>query len=330
MAVTIQTRRDSAADWTTANPVLALGEIGIEVDTDNAKYGDGVTPWNSLSYWLEPAGIPQPGSVDGGVLRWESIPGEWQASNAIIIDDAARVGVGGAAVNRIFEITDSVPALRMNDTDMAGLFSEIIMASGRTSFRADQGNVEAGHYMDFFVGGTERMRIDSAGNLLVAKTSTAASVAGCEFSVNGAVIAAQNNISIFNRVAHGGDAVIQFRLSNTQAGGINANTAGLPIFTAPSDVRLKDNIQDAPDRLAEVMALRPVTYTMKSTGEAGEGFIADEVEQVWPDYVERGDDGYKVLRGLDTTHSRFIKAMQQQQAIIDDLTARLKALENSN
>ena len=67
MAVTIQTRRDSAADWTTANPVLALGEIGIEVDTDKAKYGDGVTPWTSLDYWLDPDALPD--GTNGQIIR---------------------------------------------------------------------------------------------------------------------------------------------------------------------------------------------------------------------------------------------------------------------
>lgn len=47
---TIQLRRDTAANWTTANPVLAEGEVGIETDTRKQKFGDGSTAWNSLSY----------------------------------------------------------------------------------------------------------------------------------------------------------------------------------------------------------------------------------------------------------------------------------------
>jgi hypothetical protein len=43
-------RRDSAADWTSNNPVLLLGEPGIETDTRKIKYGDGATAWNSLGY----------------------------------------------------------------------------------------------------------------------------------------------------------------------------------------------------------------------------------------------------------------------------------------
>ncbi len=50
MAVTIQVRRDTAAAWTAANPVLAAGELGFETDTTYYKIGDGTTAWNSLAY----------------------------------------------------------------------------------------------------------------------------------------------------------------------------------------------------------------------------------------------------------------------------------------
>lgn len=50
MAVQIQFRRGTASAWTTANPTLAEGEMGIETDTDQFKIGDGLTAWTSLSY----------------------------------------------------------------------------------------------------------------------------------------------------------------------------------------------------------------------------------------------------------------------------------------
>ena len=50
MAVKIQLRRDTAADWTAANTVLALGEPGVETDTLKLKVGDGTTAWTSLAY----------------------------------------------------------------------------------------------------------------------------------------------------------------------------------------------------------------------------------------------------------------------------------------
>jgi hypothetical protein len=50
MATRIQFRRGSAASWTSANPTLAQGELGIELDTDQFKIGDGILAWNSLPY----------------------------------------------------------------------------------------------------------------------------------------------------------------------------------------------------------------------------------------------------------------------------------------
>ena len=49
----IRLRRGTAAQWTAAAPVLALGEIGIETDTRRFKIGDGSTAWAALSYYLE-------------------------------------------------------------------------------------------------------------------------------------------------------------------------------------------------------------------------------------------------------------------------------------
>lgn len=46
----IQLRHDTAANWTSANPVLASGEKGIETDTGKEKNGNGSTAWNSLAY----------------------------------------------------------------------------------------------------------------------------------------------------------------------------------------------------------------------------------------------------------------------------------------
>jgi len=46
----IKHRRDTAANWTSVNPVLAAGEAGLETDTKLVKYGDGTTAWNLLPY----------------------------------------------------------------------------------------------------------------------------------------------------------------------------------------------------------------------------------------------------------------------------------------
>lgn len=46
----IQFRNDTAANWTSNNPILALGEMGLETNTNKFKFGDGSTAWNSLGY----------------------------------------------------------------------------------------------------------------------------------------------------------------------------------------------------------------------------------------------------------------------------------------
>jgi Major tropism determinant N-terminal domain len=50
MTTRIKLRRDTAANWATNNPILALGEPGLETDTRKIKYGDGITHWSSLPY----------------------------------------------------------------------------------------------------------------------------------------------------------------------------------------------------------------------------------------------------------------------------------------
>lgn len=73
MIVKFRFRRDTAANWTAANPILALGEPGLETDTRRVKYGDGTTPWASLAYAgaekanLSGAAFTGAISVDGSV-----------------------------------------------------------------------------------------------------------------------------------------------------------------------------------------------------------------------------------------------------------------------
>lgn len=46
----IQVRRSAASTWTSTNPTLDAGELGLESDTLKMKVGDGSTAWNSLAY----------------------------------------------------------------------------------------------------------------------------------------------------------------------------------------------------------------------------------------------------------------------------------------
>lgn len=75
MASQIQLRRDTAATWTSANPTLASGEVGLETDTNKIKFGDGVTAWTSLGYYgfasINDIGdVTISGASSGEVLQW--------------------------------------------------------------------------------------------------------------------------------------------------------------------------------------------------------------------------------------------------------------------
>lgn len=50
MSDRVQFRRDTKARWKEVNPVLMEGEVGLEIDTNNIKMGDGVHAWNELEY----------------------------------------------------------------------------------------------------------------------------------------------------------------------------------------------------------------------------------------------------------------------------------------
>lgn len=65
MATRMQQRRGLAAQWTSANPVLAAGEIGFEIDTNKFKVGDGINQWADLTYFADVAGVGE--SLEGYV-----------------------------------------------------------------------------------------------------------------------------------------------------------------------------------------------------------------------------------------------------------------------
>jgi hypothetical protein len=68
-------RRDTATNWSSANPTLSGGEVGIETDTLKMKLGNGSTAWNSLGYYAPPT-LDEVGDVtitsasSGQFLKW--------------------------------------------------------------------------------------------------------------------------------------------------------------------------------------------------------------------------------------------------------------------
>lgn len=188
---------------------------------------------------------------------------------------------------------------------------------------------------------TERARIDSSGYLWVKSSGgtspwDATSGTYCKFGdIYPIGATAQSSIvAIFNRNTSTG-SLIECKYNGNVVGSISV-TGSNTAYNTSSDYRLKEDIAPMTGALAKVAALKPVTYKWKSTGETSEGFIAHELQAVVPDCVTGEKDavdadGKPVYQGIDTSFlvATLTAAIQEQQALITSLTARIAALEGA-
>ena len=122
---------------------------------------------------------------------------------------------------------------------------------------------------------------------------------------------------------------VQFLINarSSGSGQINANGASQAAFGSYSDARLKENITDLDSQLANLLSLRPVEFDYKDGSGHQVGFIAQEVQQIYPDLVGVGADGFLTLTGLGKNEARLIKALQEAWVYIQGLEDRIEALE---
>ena len=98
-----------------------------------------------------------------------------------------------------------------------------------------------------------------------------------------------------------------------------------PGFPVSSDERLKKNIASLEPALVSILKLRPVTFKWKKGSEGVHlGFIAQEVEKVFPEVVVTGADGIKAVEYGNLT-APLISAIQEQQKEIEELKAKVSA-----
>ena len=126
---------------------------------------------------------------------------------------------------------------------------------------------------------------------------------------------------------------MQFAINQDGAnnGQINANGASTAAFGSYSDARLKENIVDLPPQLNNIMALRPVEFDYIGVEDGHQiGFIAQEMQQVYPDAVSVGNDEMLMITAWAKTEARLVKAIQEQQALITQLQADVAALKGAS
>jgi hypothetical protein len=203
-------------------------------------------------------------------------------------------------------------------------------------YRAASGT--AGNAISF----SENARMDTNGNLLVGTQSALGNTAKVQISngtgraittagSSGDVSTEALRIGKFDNNSTTSQLFVRFTINNDGSGSgqINANGASSAAFGSFSDERLKENIVDLPAQLPNICALRPVEFDYKDGSGHQIGFIAQEMQAVYPDVVGAGDNDMLMITGWSKTEARLVKAIQEQQALITSLTARIAALEGA-
>jgi hypothetical protein len=143
----IQLRRGNAQDWTNANPVLAEGEICVELDTEKFKIGNGILNWNNLEYSsgpIGPSGTITIGTV--AVSTATTVINVGTPENAVLnfTVQPGPQGDTGTQINKLIEIPD------INSTGLA-TGSMLIYDGVRTRWNTEKdlpitSNIDAGEF----------------------------------------------------------------------------------------------------------------------------------------------------------------------------------------
>jgi hypothetical protein len=179
------------------------------------------------------------------------------------------------------------------------------------------------------------MRIDSSGRLMIGTTGSGGwssnqklAVQGSDTWISAAYQTGSSGGAFLGRVDNtAAELAAWYYGGSTKVGSITTNGTTTTYGTL-SDHRLKENIAPMTGALEKVALLKPCTYKWKSNGSDGQGFIAHELQAVVPDCVVGEKDavdadGNPQYQGIDTS---FLVATLT--AAIQELNARLTALEN--
>ena len=301
-----------------------LNDIQSEFTNNAYATGTGNTPqYTGITRW----GKNQIAMADDGVIVFNNAPTVTEAEFALSadfswnermrIDSVGNVGIGTSSPAAELQVSGGTQGIIISQSDTArdlGYYAQIKAPYADKSFELNVNNkklITAGGYMNatslmFHTDDTERMRIDSSGNLLVGTTSSP----GNKFRVS----------SNSGNLAY---------LSNTAGTGVYL-VSGATSWTGVSDERVKDIIEPITGAMAKFATLRTVIgkYKTDAEGIRRPFLIAQDVQSVFPEVVDIQDDEAGTL-GLqyEGLIPSMIAAMKEQQKLIEALTARIEALE---
>jgi hypothetical protein len=269
------------------------------------------------------------------------------AKDALTTGDANKV-VKGTEIDTEFNNIATAVATKYDSTSTVPITSGGTGATTAATAVSNLGALPAANpsYTGTLTGGTGVINIgsgqlgkDANGNLLVGTTaatnnaSTFTVASAKSALILGSSVTADSNALLdllkFGATASTSQVYVTFAYNSGANGNgtITGAGAGQAQFTANSDIRLKENIVDLSPQLANIMALRPVEFDYKLEKAHQIGFIAQEVNEIYPDLVGETKDGYLTLSGLDRNAARLIKAIQELKALVDAQAVRIAALE---
>ena len=253
--------------------------------------------------------------------------GKYQSSSfsaLMTIKDNGNIGIGTETPDCELNIVDaSTPIVRIKDTTNN---CQLQLSAQNTDTHI---GTSSNHPLIVDTNDTERLRLDSNGNFLFATTSSSTNANGIRFFPTG------SSGGCFAEFYNGddGQAVNIGRNSNgTVTNFINGSStvgsialASGTTYNTSSDARLKDVTGKA--RGLEVIGqLNPVAYNWKESGQADEGLIAQEIEELVPNAVNQDEDGYYQM-DYSKLVTHLVKGMQEQQEQIESLKSEIANLK---
>jgi len=190
--------------------------------------------------------------------------------------------------------------------------------------------------LTFQVGGSERMRITTSGNLGVGAIpafNTRIRVRGADQSSSSYTLICDNAVTDTFYIRNDGYINVGTAASspynNTYGNAANAFlSSDGSLGRSTSSLKYKKNVENYTKGLNEVMQLRPVSYQSKNTKEDGitfAGLIAEEVHELGlTEFVQYAEDGTPDALAYQNMVALLVKAIQEQQAQIEELKAKIK------
>ena len=256
----------------------------------------------------------------------------------LVMDSSGNVGIGTTSPSNKLDVNG---AIRLMGTGTDNDSHILYFNNSACTIARDANDLELHAYNAMVFGvsntsyptSTERMRIDSSGNVFFGKTGHDFDATGMElFPSTGYMNITRNQgTQLYLHRMNNDGAFVEFWQTNNLEGFIQV-ASGTVSLQNYSDYRMKKNVSDLGSCIDRVKALRPITFEYdRHAGYTHEGFIAHEVQEVLPQAVEGEKDavnenGEPIYQSYDKTLliPLLTKAIQELSAKVEELEGKIE------